>query len=34
MLLGHIPYQRLLLGFVFGALAFQVQFECDAFICT
>lgn len=27
LLLGHIPYQRLLLGFVFSGLAFQVQFE-------
>lgn len=27
MLMCHIPYQRLLLGFVFSALAFQVEFE-------
>lgn len=34
MLLGHIPYQRLVLGFVFSELAFQVQFDLDAFIGT
>lgn len=26
MLLGHAPYQRLLLGSVFGVLAFQVHY--------
>lgn len=31
MLLCHIPYQRLVLGFVFSVLAFQVQFELVAF---
>ena len=26
MLISHIPYQRLVLGFVFSVLAFQVHF--------
>lgn len=34
MLLRHAPFQRLLLGFVFSALAFQVQFGRDAFLCS
>ncbi|XP_053279969.1 sodium-dependent lysophosphatidylcholine symporter 1-B-like [Pleuronectes platessa] len=34
MLIHHIPYQRLVLGFVFSALAFQVSWSNFALFCS